>query len=71
MVNRQIFQNVQWRADHHPHGLGLTDDPTFANDVRNMFGYETRVRKDIKGIHKALVPLEGRGHDLSLYNQVK
>lgn len=70
MVNRQIFQRIQWRADHHPHGRGLTDDPTFASDVREEFGYETRVRKDVQGLHKPLVSLEQRGHDLTLHNQV-
>lgn len=69
MVAREIFQRVQWRAEVHPGSRGITDDPTFATDVRDLFGYETYVRKDIVGKHKPLVRLEKRGHDLALYDQ--
>ena len=65
MVDRHIFQRIQWRADIHPRGAGMTDDPTYADDVRQLFGLECRVRKDLQGVHKPLVPLEKLGHDLS------
>lgn len=70
MVNREIVRRIRWRADMHPGGAGCSDDPCFANDVREVLGYDTHVRKDLVGTHKPLVELERRGHDLRLIGQV-
>lgn len=70
MVTREIVQRVRWRSDLHPGGTNCSDDPCFANDIRDFLGYETHVRKDVVGIHKPLVELERRGHDLKLIGQV-
>lgn len=70
MVNREIVRRIRWRADMHPGGAGCSDDPCFANDVKEIFGYDTHVRKDLIGTHKPLIELERRGHDLRLIGQV-
>lgn len=70
MVTRQIVQRIRWRSDLHPGGTSCSDDPCFANDVEEIFGLKTHVRKDLIGAHKPLVPLERRGHDLNLVGQV-
>jgi hypothetical protein len=71
MANREILRRIRWRADMHPGGAGCSDDPCFAADVREVLGYETHVRKDLVGVHKPLVPLNKRGHDLKLQGQVQ
>lgn len=70
LVQRDVIRQVRWRADDHIGGSGCTDDPCFAYDVEKICGHKTLVRKDVIGVHRPLVPLEKRGHDLNLVGQV-
>lgn len=70
MVDREVFRRIRWRADMHPGGAACSDDPCFANDVQEVLGYPTHVRKDLIGTHRPLIPLNQRGHDLKLQGQV-
>lgn len=70
LVERDVIRQVRWRADDHIGGSGCTDDPCFAYDVEKICGHQTLVRKDVIGVHRPLVPLEKRGHDLNLVGQV-
>lgn len=70
LIQRDVIRQVRWRADDHLGGSGCTDDPCFAHDVDKICGHKTRVRKDVIGVHRPLVPLEQRGHDLKLQGQV-
>lgn len=70
MVTRDIIRRIRWRADvHGADADGLSDDPCFALDVEQLFGYPTHVRKDLIGKHNLLVALERRGHDLRTYRE--
>lgn len=66
LVDRDAFRVLRWRYDLEE---GMTDDPCFAADAKRMgFGY-TLVRHSVVGQHypaRMLVPVEKRGHNLSL-----
>jgi len=65
LVARDVFRRIRWRYDTWPKGTG-TDDPSWAADVLQFTGYVTLVRKDCVGMHRSLIPLEHRGHDLEI-----
>lgn len=67
LVRREVLNRIRWRSSHYPGGHGLSDDPCFAQDVRDFGFGETHVRKDVIALHTPLVPLERRGHDLKVY----
>lgn len=57
MVERQVFSRVAW---HYDLDAGLTDDPAYQRETRELFG-ETWVRYDVIGRHVgALVAVEER-----------
>jgi hypothetical protein len=62
LVERHVVRRCRWGTDHH-HGGELSDDPWFAERVKQEFGYPTFVRKDVQGHHPLLVPVEQRTAD--------
>lgn len=63
-VSRPVFRRIRWRFDLE---IGATDDPCFAADVQEAGFGPTYVRKDLIGIHGALLPMEERGHDRTIH----
>lgn len=64
MITREVAMALRWRWQVA--GPRMTDDPAFQADaVARGFG-PTWTRHDIQGSHRSLVPVEVRGHDLSI-----
>lgn len=65
-IHRSIFKQLRWRVDPD---LGMTDDPSYAHDAKNMLGYNSYVRKDIFAQHypESIGGIETRGHDLKVH----
>ncbi|WP_213451575.1 hypothetical protein [Rhizomonospora bruguierae] len=63
LVERSVFRRLRWRWDMD---AGMSDDPCYHADARELLGVETYVRKDVIGRHwpENIPPLEGRGYDL-------
>lgn len=63
LIRRDVFTRLRWRCDGD---LGLTDDPAYEHDARELLGLRTYVRKDCIAEHwpPAIPPIEGRGYDL-------
>lgn len=70
LIERGVFeQGLRWRNDLRAAAgggvTGNTDDPAFHADCLER-GITWRVRKDCVGMHRPLVPVEQRGHDLAI-----
>jgi hypothetical protein len=64
MVERDVARKVRWRSDVHD--SGASDDPCYNQDAKDFGFGNTLVRKDLIGVHKPLVPLTKRGHELEI-----
>jgi hypothetical protein len=67
MVKRPLLQRLRWRWDL---SSGMTDDPCFQQDARELFHAETIVLHDLVGYHRpSILPsIESRGHNLTIHN---
>ena len=67
MVKRPLLERLRWRWNLQ---AGMTDDPCFQQDARELFKRETLVLHDLVGFHRpgTLPGFEDRGHDLRLHN---
>lgn len=67
MVKRPLLERLRWRWNLQ---AGLTDDPCFQQDARELFKAETIVIHDLHGHHRpgTLPGFEDRGHDLRIHN---
>lgn len=65
LVQRDVLRKVRWRSDVHD--SGSSDDPCYNQDVKDAGFGNTLVRKDVIGVHRPLVGLTGRGHDLKVH----
>ena len=66
LVRRDVWRIARWGIDPD---AGMTDDPHFARTAELLGFGKTWVDHDLKGIHKPLVPVEHRGHDLKVYRE--
>jgi hypothetical protein len=59
LVARSVFRRLRWRFDLE---AGLTDDPCYHLDAKELLGVPTYVRKDVIGRHwpESIPPLEDR-----------
>jgi hypothetical protein len=59
LIAREVFRRLRWRFDLE---AGLTDDPCYYRDAKELLGVPTYVRKDVIGRHwpEAIPPLEDR-----------
>jgi hypothetical protein len=65
LVHRDVYRRLRWRWDWD---AGMTDDPCWFADARDLLGVPCVVRMDCIGRHQpdVLVPIEQRGGDLEV-----
>lgn len=65
LMHRDAFRRVPWRFDPD---TGQTDDPATQAELERL-GIPTLVRHDVvcRHVPEIIGPLEGRGHDLTVY----
>jgi hypothetical protein len=63
LIEREVFTRLRWRTDRD---LGMSDDPSYAYDVQDLFGIDAWCHKGVRARHypEAIGPIESRGHDL-------
>ena len=64
-INRSIFTKIRWRWDLD---AGMSDDPCFHHDARELLGVPTYVRHDVLARHypEAIGSYEDRGYDTAV-----
>lgn len=69
LIDRSVFTRLRWRWDRD---LGLTDDPAYTLDAKELLGVDSLTRKDCIATHYPLSigPIETRfpGLDMSVNN---
>jgi hypothetical protein len=67
LIERQVFKSLRWRTDPT---LGLSDDPAYLHDIKNVLGVDPPIlqRGDTIALHwpPAIGPIETRLADPSL-----
>lgn len=66
LIAREVFNVLRWRWDAE---AGMSDDPAYHHDARELLGVEALVRKDCVGVHHPvrIGPVETRGHDMKVH----
>lgn len=64
-ISREVFKRLRWRWDAEE---GMSDDPAYHFDAKNLLGIDTWVRKDCIGKHypECIPAIEERGYDLKV-----
>lgn len=64
-IAREVFTKIRWRWDFD---TGMTDDPCYHHDAKNLLGIPTHVRRDVLAKHypETIGAIETRGHDMSV-----
>lgn len=70
MVRPPLLERLRWRWNLRQ---GMTDDPCYQQDARELFHFETIVLHDLVGYHRpgSLPGFDSRGHDLRIHNQTR
>jgi hypothetical protein len=65
LIARRVFNRLRWRYDPV---AGLSDDPAYQRDARELLGVNAIVRTDIKATHypDAIGAVETRGADMTV-----
>ena len=66
LIARPVFNVLRWRWDAE---AGMSDDPAYHHDARELLGVDALVRKDCVGVHHPIRigPVETRGHDMAVH----
>lgn len=64
LIGEPLLTRLRWRWDY-----AMSDDPCYARDAKDFFGYPTYVRKDIEGRHFPVhvTPIEQRHSDRTVF----